>query len=382
MARKYLGTFKEFVAGILFQDSGTNPSQNGEFRRNGSDVLVYSGGAVRNLSNGGLIHWEENPGTVAQDYSQFLVQNPSGDAGAALTPKGTGPLSADVPDNQASGGDPRGSNSVDWQRNRSASDEVAAGPNSVVAGGVDNKLTSFASEGVIGGGEGNTLDAKLGATIGGGQFNSATGNTATIAGGQGNQVDGGEGAIGGGAGHIVNGLRGVIGGGENNSVQGDFGVIPGGIEAEAYQQGQWAFGGGVNIGIQSATSQISKRIAQQETTDATPENLNVGGNKGFDHDNDRSYAIAGWVVARQVGGTLGSDGDSKAWKIEGVSAIVSDTISMDVSVSVIGETSANSGSWSINVTASSEEINIEVTGEDNKTIRWVGQLYVTEVARI
>jgi hypothetical protein len=38
------------AGGLLCYDFTTDPIQNGEFRRNGADVKVYSGGAVRNLS--------------------------------------------------------------------------------------------------------------------------------------------------------------------------------------------------------------------------------------------------------------------------------------------------------------------------------------------
>jgi len=38
---------------VSLNDSSTSPSSNGEVRRNGGDVLVYSGGSSRNLSNVG-----------------------------------------------------------------------------------------------------------------------------------------------------------------------------------------------------------------------------------------------------------------------------------------------------------------------------------------
>ena len=36
---------------VSIGDTATDPSTNGEFRRNGTDVKIYSGGGVRNLTN-------------------------------------------------------------------------------------------------------------------------------------------------------------------------------------------------------------------------------------------------------------------------------------------------------------------------------------------
>lgn len=50
----------------------------------------------------------------------------------ALTPKGTGALTAQVADNTSTGGNKRGQHTVDWQRFRSANTEVASGDFSII----------------------------------------------------------------------------------------------------------------------------------------------------------------------------------------------------------------------------------------------------------
>jgi len=56
---------------FVLKDASADPSNNGEFRRNGSDVKVQSGGALRNLSNvggsGGGAVWSQT--TKTSDYT-------------------------------------------------------------------------------------------------------------------------------------------------------------------------------------------------------------------------------------------------------------------------------------------------------------------------
>ena len=61
---------------ITINDSATNPSFNGEFRRNGSDVKVFSGGAIRNLSDiisGGGANVTLSNLTNPTDINQSLI---------------------------------------------------------------------------------------------------------------------------------------------------------------------------------------------------------------------------------------------------------------------------------------------------------------------
>lgn len=66
--------------------------------------------------------------------------------GAVLgTPKGGGAIAAQLADNAAPGGNPRGTNAVDWQTSRGAAVHVAAGNGSVIAGGTANLADGSAS---------------------------------------------------------------------------------------------------------------------------------------------------------------------------------------------------------------------------------------------
>lgn len=58
--------------------------------------------------------------------------------GVALVTKGSGALSAQVPDSTTAGGNARGTNAVDWQQSRAAAAQVANGTSAVISGGANN----------------------------------------------------------------------------------------------------------------------------------------------------------------------------------------------------------------------------------------------------
>jgi len=60
------------------------------------------------------------------------------DVDLVLRPKGTGSLLGNIPDNSSTGGNKRGTNSVDWQTIRNASLQVSSGSVSVISGGSGN----------------------------------------------------------------------------------------------------------------------------------------------------------------------------------------------------------------------------------------------------
>lgn len=77
----------ELAGAMRLRDSSTDPSVAGEFRNNGGDVKVYSGGVVRNFSDvGSLPEIQDDAATIVSsadilDFGggHFTVTNPSGD---------------------------------------------------------------------------------------------------------------------------------------------------------------------------------------------------------------------------------------------------------------------------------------------------------------
>jgi hypothetical protein len=142
-----------------------------------------------------------------------------------ISPKGSGSILANLP---ISGSiDKRGTRAIDLQMQRSNADEVAKGPNSVIAGGRNNKITSAGTQSVIVGGTTNSVSASN-ATIVGGQLNTASGISSFIGGGIDNDASGEATGIVGGQYNTASSTLAFIGGGANNTVSASNAAIVGG----------------------------------------------------------------------------------------------------------------------------------------------------------
>jgi hypothetical protein len=142
-----------------------------------------------------------------------------------IAPKGTGAIIANLP--ISGNNDKRGQRAVDLQMQRSNADEVAKGPNSVIAGGRNNKITSAGTLSVIAGGFTNSISGSTAAIVGG-QLNTASGIYSFIGGGNDNDAIGDLTSVSGGQFNIASSQLSFIGGGDNNSVYGSNGSIVGG----------------------------------------------------------------------------------------------------------------------------------------------------------
>ncbi|HRE59057.1 MAG TPA: hypothetical protein PLW09_14675, partial [Candidatus Kapabacteria bacterium] len=223
---------------------------------------------------GALTHFTESLQTTGAFTTtnagvQLLANNATAtNIDIALTPKGTGALTAQVADNAAAGGNKRGANAVDWQTIRNNPSQVASGNYATIAGGYRNSASgnwSFvvgqenSASGVVstvaGGylntasgeratisGGGENIANNFNATVGGGSFNIASGDRSVVAGGYNNQATEYHSTVAGGAGHRVNSAGSSIGGGISNRIDGDQSVIAGGNENRI--DGAFAFIGG------------------------------------------------------------------------------------------------------------------------------------------
>jgi hypothetical protein len=142
-----------------------------------------------------------------------------------IAPKGTGAIIANLP--ISGNNDKRGQRAVDLQMQRSNADEVAKGPNSVIAGGRNNKITSAGTQSVIAGGLTNSVSGSTAAIVGG-QLNTASGISSFIGGGIDNDAIADLASVAGGQYNIASSQLSFIGGGDNNSVYGSNGSIVGG----------------------------------------------------------------------------------------------------------------------------------------------------------
>jgi len=109
----------------------------------------------------------------------------------------------------------------------------------VIGGGRGNIAQGLAS--TIGGGDGNNAQGQL-STIAGGSQNGASATAATVAGGSGNVAQGPSAFIGGGSTNYATGSHSVVAGGEGHNAYGSHAVIGGGTRNRAADSGVVAGG--------------------------------------------------------------------------------------------------------------------------------------------
>lgn len=257
---------------------------------------------------------------------------------AVLSPKGTGALIAQLPDNAATGGNARGANAVDWQTVRAAAAQVASAANSVICGGANNAATGARSSVVSG------------------QFNAANGADSNVAGGSGN---------------ISNGFRSWVPGGGDAS------------NRALSNMGAWSGGAFLTVG----DAQSEEHILRRQTTDATATRLTadnaVAGTVNTINLQNFS-AIAGVLVVRARANAASL---SATWFIN-LSA-TRDNGAATVLIEGGGGTaltpthSRGTGSaWRIDVTADTTNggIAVTVTGAAATTINWVARFMAVQTA--
>lgn len=277
----------------------------------------------------------ETAGTGADNYN------------LALTPSGTGAISAHVPDSTTAGGNARGNNAVDWQTaTRNAATQVASGTSSTLSGGQRN--TSSSSYTTVAGGFTNAASAQASA-VGGGESNTASGQTSVIAGGLGNTASGVRSWIPGGYQALTRGLSG----------------------AYAYSAGQRAAQG---------DAQVIGQPVRRTTTDATPVSLATDGTPAATTvmvlPASSTLMCTAMVVAQSA-----SAADNAGYQV--LAVIQRDGSSNTALVgtattTTVGEDTAGMDATIIaNDTLESAEI--QVTGVAATTIQWMGELKCVQV---
>jgi hypothetical protein len=118
--------------------------------------------------------------------------------------------------------------------------------------GFPNRVTD--SYGTVGGGGNNqagnnagTVNDRSGATVGGGIFNTASGQYATVGGGINNTASGSAATVGGGINNTASGSAATVGGGYLNIASGEYATVGGGINNTASGSDATVGGGYLNI---------------------------------------------------------------------------------------------------------------------------------------
>ncbi|HYZ32443.1 MAG TPA: glycosyl hydrolase family 28-related protein [Crenalkalicoccus sp.] len=325
---------------VTLQAAGADANIALSLAPKGTGALLVNnagGGNVARISGSIASPTTLNPVVIGVDAS-------SADTNVAVVlgnPKGNGYISAQLPDNAATGGNPRGTGAVDWQTTRNTAAQIALGPNSVIAGGQRNQVNG------------------ANAVVGGGQANSANAASAAVAGGQ------------------------------NNTASGQYSWVPGGFQADTRSTyGKGAFGSG-NFSI-SGDAQAGEHVLRQKSTDATAQRLTSdslapGTSNSVILPANGTYLVRVMAIARQTGGTAGTQGDSAAWD---VTALVKRGVPFTATTLVAGGgaslapslNDAAAAAWRLTIAADTTNGSLAVsgTGEANKTLYWVARVLSVE----
>jgi hypothetical protein len=241
--------------------------------------------------------------------------------GVAIVPKGTGALTAAVPDSSSTGGNARGANAVDLQTVRGSAAHVASGQSG---------------------------------TVGGGASNTASGVYSTVAGGLNNTADG---------------SRSWVPGGNSGWVRGIYG------------KGCWAS----TVFTAAGDAQSSESVIRKQTTDGTISRLTADAGaasttNSLNLPNFSVFAGRLFVVAKQTGAV-----NAAIWRIDLSAARgngVGTVVLIDGSSSAVAPT-ASTGTvtgWSLTVAADTTNGGIAVsgTGAAATTINWVARFAAVE----
>ena len=286
--------------------------------------------------------------------SRIIASGGSTNQDLVLSPKGTGAILAHLPNSTSTGGNKRGTYSVDLQLARSAAAQVASGSYAFAAG--QNNTAS--ATGTVAMGYGNTASTGgYGAAIG--YENTATGST----------------AIAMGESNVASGDKSVaLGYQATSSGANSFCVGLGSGTAAAAQSWSISNGGVTDVRHQgvmgcSGIAQSNVYTLHQETTDATPATLHPNGTAGTEYLTVRTnklYAFTALIAGRNV-----NDGGGCGYELKGVIDNSADTVALvgTITKTVLGETT---GAYDCDVTADDTNncLVITVTGLAAKTVRW------------
>ena len=295
----------------------------------------------------------------------------------ALSPKGTGALTAQVADSTTAGGNKRGTYSVDWQTTRAAATQSAIGPRGVISGGYANTISSGNNAAVIAGGSTNIVNSNYG-VIGGGYVNTSNGGWDVVAGGWTCGAYGGNGAVGGGM---------------NNTISQAYGTIPGGQEGYSALFGKLAYASGKFT--TAGDAQFGLNVCRATTTTNAAINLTNDGSGTFSATNhlvlpnNRVYRFTIDLVASS--GTIGTASTSTygsfggVWTITGaIRRAATAATTAIIGIPTVLATAVDSQLAAVTFTVLAEtatygSLQIVATGLASTQIHWVATIMTTEV---
>jgi hypothetical protein len=307
---------------------------------------------------------------------------------AAIRPKGTGAILANIPDNTAAGGNKRGAGAVDLQLNRASASQVASGTNSFVAG---ISCTASGNQGAAAIGDRNTSSGIFSFTSG---ALSVASNQASTALGQQCTASAFY-ATGVGYQNTASGTSSFASGGESTA-SAQYSFVHGNKSAAS---GDTSFALGNHITTNSVTGRFSRGYAlgagfqaqgetqksdfflSKRTTDNTATTVTVAGGAASTTNqvillNNSAYRFKGTIIGKQSGST-----NVAAWDVDGIivrgANAASTTLSLG-NVTLVQNTPAW-GTPTLAADTTNGGLRVQVTGAVATNIQWTAAIETTEV---
>ena len=356
-------------------------ANNTYFYDKGDQLVHYknSGGTVLELfsASGGLTYFTEAENSSGVNSTIFVdsltAASSSTNADFAILPKGTGAILASVPNGLASGGNKRGSNSLDLQRVRSSATDVASGTSSILLGlnssvsgsystCIGNANVNSGDQAVNVGGLSNTVSAAYASNFGG-QINTASGNWSTTLGGSSNTASSTYSTTIGGNGNTASGYGSYAMGRGSNTF----------TTRGRQSRGQFMFVTG--------DCQKSEFFLGARTTDPTTTTLTTNGDADLTTAqiilaNNSSYRFKGTIIGKQSLST-----NTAAWDIDGIIVRGTSAATTSIVLSNINLVS-NSPAWGtplLTADTTNGALRVQVIGYQATNIQWTCIVETTEV---
>jgi len=296
--------------------------------------------------------------------SRIIASGGSTNQDLVLSPKGTGAILAHLPDSTSTGGNKRGTYSVDLQMARSAAAQVASGSYSFVAG----QANTASVTGAVAIGYGNTSSTgAYGVAMGYG--NTVTG-TASVAMGDSNTASGSQSVAIGYHGTASGDYSFCVGLGSGTTAAAQSWNISNGGVTDVRNQGV--------VGCIAGYAQSNIYTLQRATTNDTPTTMHPNGDAGTEYLTIRSnkiYAFTALVAGRNI-----TDGGGCGYEFKGLIENAGGTVALigTVAKTVIAETTAG---YDCDITADDTNncLVITVTGLASKEVRWAATVIAVAV---
>jgi hypothetical protein len=343
-------------------------------------------------SAGGLTNFTEAANSSAPNatvpVNSLTATGAATNIDAAIRPKGTGAILANIPDNTAAGGNKRGAGAVDLQLNRASASQVASGTNSFVAG---ISCTASGNQGAAAIGDRNVSSGVFSFTSG--ALSTASNQASTALGQQ--CTSSALYAFTVGVQNTASGQSSFASGGEStassqysfthgfkSAASGDSSFALGNHITTNSVTGRFSRGYALGAGSQAqGETQKSDFFLSVRTTGNTATTVTVAGGAASTTNqvillNNSAYRFKGTIIGKQSGST-----NVAAWDVDGIivrgANAAATTLSLG-NVTLVQNTPAW-GTPTLAADTTNGGLRVQVTGAAATNIQWTAAIETTEV---